>query len=346
LTTFAIIAVLLTLVAVGLVVLPLLRAGTGAHPVAATLTAVAIPATVLVVYLLVSNHDWQSAGESAPGAGPMDEAIAALEQRLAATPDDEEGWILLGSSYLSLNRPADSLKAYQRALEVSGGRSVAARLGVAEARIVLDPASLPGPLGDEIEAVLAEEPGNAKALWYGGLLALARSQPALARERWQALLTLDPPARVREVIEAQLAELDGGLAAAGASAPGPGAPPAAGGVGIQVSVSVADDVLARVSPSAPLFIFVRDAAAAAGPPLAVVKRSAGELPLSIRISDADLMLPGRTLASLTAATLVARIANGGDPVARPGDVQGEARWQAGTGAAAPVSILIDQVVGP
>lgn len=343
-TTFAIIAVLLTLVAVGLVVRPLLRAATGSHPVAATLTAVAIPATVLVVYVLVSNHDWQSAGVSAPAAGPLDEAVAALEQRLVATPGDEEGWILLGSSYLSLNRPADSLKAYERALEVSGGRSVAARLGVAEARIVLDPASLPGPLGDEIEAVLAEEPGNAKALWYGGLLALARSQPGLARERWQALLTLDPPPRVREVIEAQLAELGAEVGTAGpspAAAPGPAA---AGGVGIEVSVSLADDVRSRVSPSAPLFIFVRDATA--GPPLAVVKRAAGELPLTVRISDADLMLPGRSLASVTAATLVARIANGGDPVARPGDLQGEARWQAGTGTVPGVRILIDQVVGP
>ncbi|MBN8280576.1 MAG: hypothetical protein J0M16_08220, partial [Gammaproteobacteria bacterium] len=110
-----------------------------------------------------------------------------------------------------------------------------------------------------------------------------------------------------------------------------------------VAVRVSDAVRARVGSSAPLFIFVRDGAAP-GPPLAVVRRTAGELPLEVRITDADLMLPGRSLANVKAANLVARVANGGDPIAKPGDVFGEAQWQPGNGS--PVTILIDQVVSP
>ena len=209
LTVFAAIAVLLTFVAVGLVVWPLLRAGTSAHPVAATLTALAIPAAVLVVVsarqqLRLAGFCCRRDGCSAAAAaaqGSVEEAVASLERKLEAAPGDEEGWILLGSSYLSLNRPADAANAYQKALDVSGGRNVDARLGVAEARIVLDPGSLSGPVGDEIEAVLKAEPQNPKALWYGGLLSLARGQPAVARERWRALLALSPPDRVRQIIE-------------------------------------------------------------------------------------------------------------------------------------------------
>jgi cytochrome c-type biogenesis protein CcmH len=322
------------------------------HPVAATLTALAIPPLVLVIYVLVSNYDWRAPGTNpaAPDSGTMasvEAAVASLEGQLQADPANEEGWILLGSSYLSLNRPTDAANAYQRALELSGGRNTAARLGVAEARIVLDPASLAGPAGDDIEAVLAVEPRNPKGLWYGGLLSLARGQPALARERWEALLQLSPPEQVREVIESQLAQIDFGVTPGAESSPAPSspaAPAAAPSDGIGVTVSLSEALRARVSPSAPLFVFVRDAQAG-GPPLAVIRRQADELPVTLRITDADIMLPGRSLASVELATVVARIANGGDPIAKPGDVYGEAGWQRG-GDSGPVTILINQVVAP
>lgn len=351
-TAFAIIAAVLTILAVAVVAWPLLRGGADAQPVAATVTAIGIPAAVFVVYLLVSNHDWRAA-PSAPAGQPassmasasVEEAVASLERKLAANPDNEEGWILLGSSYLSLDRPGDAATAYQKALDISGGRSTAARLGLAESRIVQDPASLTGPVGEEIEAVLAEEPQNAKALWYGGMRSLARGDTATTRQRWQALLALSPPDQVRQVIEGQLAQLEGGAGPVAAATPAEAAPPAAAasGAGITVAVRVSDAVRDRVGASAPLFIFVRDGAAP-GPPLAVVRRTAGELPLEVRITDADLMLPGRSLANVKAANLVARVANGGDPIAKPGDVFGEAQWQAGS--TGPVTILVDRVVGP
>ncbi len=348
-TIFAAIAICFTLLAVGLVVWPLLRSGHGVHPVAATLTALAIPPLVLVTYLMVSDYDWRApAPTAAVAGGSVDEAIASLERKLQAEPANEEGWILLGSSYLSLNRPTDAANAYQRAVDLSGGRNIAARLGVAEARIVLDPASITGPAGSEIEAVLAAEPRNPKGLWYGGLLSLARSQPAVARERWEMLLELSPPDEVRQIIESQLAQIGS------QESPGVDSSPEAASVaalpttgtttGIGITVSLSEALRAKVSPSAPLFVFVRDAQAA-GPPLAVIRRKAEELPVTLQISDADVMLPGRSLASIQSATLVARIANGGDPIARPGDIYGEASWQRGA-SSGPIEIVIDRVVSP
>ena len=350
---FAAIAILFTFMSVGLVAWPLLRSGESGHPIAALVTALAIPATVVLVYLLVSQYDWRTpaAGTAvtaspaaSAAAGSMEEAVASLERKLQAAPADEEGWILLGSSYLSLNRPAEAASAYQRALDLSGGRSVDARLGVAEARIVIDPASLSGPVGDEIEAVLKAEPGNPKGLWYGGLLSLARGQPAVARERWRALLELAPPERVRQIIETQLAEIDGGAARGDNPAPNSPAPTrVANPVSISIAVSVSDTVRSQVSASAPLFVFVRDATTG-GPPLAVIRRQASELPVTLLISDADIMLPGRSLANVATAKLVARVANGGDPIAKPGDVYGEAQWQRSAATGNPITITIDQVV--
>lgn len=355
-TIFAVIAVLFTILAVGLVVLPLLRSASDPHPVAATLSALVIPATVVLVYLLVSNYDWreQSAGSSATtsnpssagsaGPGSVEEAIVSLERRLQTEPADEDGWLLLGSSYLSISRPADAIDAYQRALDLSDGRSIEARLGLAEARIILDPASLSGAVGDEIETVLKAEPRNPKGLWYGGLLSLARGQTALAQERWRTLLELSPPERVRQIIETQLAELDGATAGGARPATVPAAASAtADSSGIRVTVSVSESLRKQVPPSAPLFIFVRGAGNA-GPPLAVVRRQASDLPLSLEISDADSMLPGRTLASVATATLVARISLEGDPIAKPGDLYGQAQWVREAKADGPVLIQIDGVV--
>ncbi|MCL4791632.1 MAG: hypothetical protein KJ040_06215 [Gammaproteobacteria bacterium] len=341
---FLLIAGLLTAVTIALLIWPLLRAGPQRSPQAAILAAVVIPVSVWFVYPKVSSYDWVApavqAADPSAGTRSLDEAIAGLEQKLAQDPADEQGWILLGSSYLAVGRLAEAIDAYQRAIDLSGGSNLAARLGAAEARITADPESLSGAAGAEIEAVLALDPRNPKALWYGGILALSRGDIALTRSRWEALLGLDPPQEIQQIIAAQLAQLDSGQTA---PQPADNTKDAAT-TGIDIKVSVSDSLRSRISPSAALFIFVRDPGKP-GPPLAVVRRLASELPLSLRISDADLMLPdGPGLAGLKSAALVARIANGGNPVAQPGDLYGEASWGGMDRTAAVSSIVIDQVV--
>lgn len=354
-TLFVLTSVLLTLLSVGLIAWPLWHAaGPERSRLAATLAACLIPILVWLVYPKISTYNWvtppaQAADPSAQ-ARSLDEAIGGLEQKLAENPSDEDGWVLLGSSYLAVQRPADAVQAYRRAIELSNGNNMAARLGAAEAQIAENPAALSGAAGQEVEAVLEREPRNPKALWYGGMLALSRGDIASVRSRWQALLDLDPPAEVQQIIVRQLAELgvDPSVAAPGsgpsaANAPARGAG-AADSAGIDIKVSVSADLRARISPSAPLFIFVRDPGKP-GPPLAVVRRLASDLPVSLRIGDADLMLPGGPgLAALKSAALVARIANAGNPVAQAGDLYGEASWGGMERSGGTISIVIDQVV--
>jgi cytochrome c-type biogenesis protein CcmH len=109
---------------------------------------------------------------------------------------------------------------------------------------------------------------------------------------------------------------------------------------VTVQVTVSPAVQSGIKAGAPLFVFVRDAAG--GPPLAVVRRSVADLPLTVRISDADVMMPGRSLAGVSRAAVTARVANGGDPVAKPGDVYGEAEWSPASGDS--VAVVIDRVV--
>lgn len=353
---FLLAGVAMILVALGLVAVPLLRRGWRSHGAALLLAVVTIPSATILLYGLISNHQWQPASDSGaggpgamPAAGSLEAAVASLEARLRDNPADEEGWLLLGSSYVNLGRPADAVKAFERALGLSNGNNLVARLNLAEAQVLLNPEALKGVAGQEIDAIIAVEPRNPKALWYGGLRALAIGDGSGAKARWTTLLELSPPERIRQIIEAQLAQLDltGPEAGKGQAAPAGtlagNTVPGNVGATLDLQVSLSPELKAQVAADAPLFVFVRDPARP-GPPLAVVRRRAADLPANLRISDADVMLPGSTLGALQQARVVARIAKGGDPVAQPGDIFGEAAWNAGQQG--PVSIVINQVVGP
>lgn len=100
----------------------------------------------------------------------------------------------MGTSYLRLSRPVDAVKAYQRALDLSGGDNFEARLGLAESRFILDPESLSGSVGTEIEALLAAQPKHPKGLWYGGWVSFARGNPhRLGRVGRRSLPSRRPP---------------------------------------------------------------------------------------------------------------------------------------------------------
>lgn len=337
-TVFIAAAIALTGVAVALVVTPLLRqgGGRGHSPIAATITAVALPAFAILFYIAVSNHDWTAPARvpapAAAQAGDMAEVVAQLERRLAESPDDVEGWLLLGRSYVQLQRLPEARRAIATALEIEP--SSQAKLDLAEVDIILDRANLAGDAGRLVEEVLAQEPDNPKALFYGGMVALQRGDADAVQTRWRKLLAMSPPDNVRQLLEQQLAQLG--------PAPQQTPAPAPGDNGIAVNVSIDSDLSGRIDAGATLFVLARQPGVA-GPPIAAVRASAQQLPASLRISDADTMITGRTLAGLDAVELVARVSNGGGPIAASGDLFGQATWTAGDEERS-VTIVIDQIV--
>lgn len=64
-----------------------------------------------------------SAPQSQAGGLPdVETMIASLAKRLQAQPGDVEGWRTLGWSYLNTGRPAEALKAYEKAIEIAPDR--------------------------------------------------------------------------------------------------------------------------------------------------------------------------------------------------------------------------------
>lgn len=336
---FVVIGIGLTLAAVGLVVMPLLKGREGQNaPVTATVTALLIPAAVILLYLATSNFDWKAPAPTAargPEAGMPDigAAVAQLEDRLRSEPDDLQGWLMLGRSYVQLQRFTDAERAYRTALDLGGGNE--AKLGLAEAAVLGDQTNLGRDAGRMIEEVLAAEPDNHKALFYGGMVAGMRDDMTTLQERWQHLLDLSPPPQIRQFLEAQLAGL-------GARPMPPAADVAGNREGISVHITVSEDLASQIKPGATLFLVAREPERP-GPPVAVVRRLAADLPMTVEISDADAMLPGRTLSGLTEVQLIARIANGGEPTAQPGDISGQMRLMTG-GDSGKVKIHMDRLL--
>jgi cytochrome c-type biogenesis protein CcmH len=96
----------------------------------------------------------------------------------------------------------------------------------------------------------------------------------------------------------------------------------------------------RIKPGAVLYVIARRGSG--GPPLAVQRRAITGWPVTLRLGDADAMLPGISLAGAGPLTLIARISASGQPVAASGDLFGEVGYD--FASAHPASITIDRIV--
>ena len=164
---------------------------------------------------------------------------------------------------------------------------------------------------------------------------LLRGEMKLAQQRWVELQNYDLPPDLRQVLAERLAELElsqGKPAAKGAELAVKGA--------IEITVSLKPDIATNVPPGASLFVIARRGSG--GPPLAVQRRAVGAWPITLRLSDADAMLPGMSLASGGPLTLIARISKSGQPIAASGDLFGEVGYD--FASAHPASITIDRIV--
>jgi cytochrome c-type biogenesis protein CcmH/NrfG len=105
------------------------------------------------------------------------------------------------------------VRAYERADRVAGGRSAEALVGEAEALTLMDDSQLSGQAGKLIERALAIDPTSPQALFFGAAAALRRGELPLARARFTKLLSLNPPAHIKSILEQEISGIDRQLAA-------------------------------------------------------------------------------------------------------------------------------------
>lgn len=305
---------------------------TKAWPVTSLVAAALLVPFAIGLYLNVTT--WAEDPQTAAQLPGVAEMIEGLADRLAQNPDDPQGWRLLGQSYLAVGQYADARQALREAWERTPEPDDEIRVALGEAEALADQQSLAGEAGALFETVLGNDPNNQKALWYGGLAALVTQQPDLARERWSRLLAFNPPENIARVLREQLLALGGVI-------DGADTPPLEDAQAIRLLISVDEAIASRVPSGASLFIFARNPAG--GPPVAVVRASAGALPGEFGLSDANAMIPGSSLASYETLSIVARVSSSGQPIEQSGDLFGEISYRPGQDLNVQ-ALVIDQTV--
>ena len=349
--TFLLLAGLLLIAGVVVIAVPLLRR-TPTQLAPAHWTALAAAGVLVigsaVLYAVWTNWSWH--GE--PAADSPETMVARLARKLESNPDDLQGWLMLGNSYVVLQQYPLAVRAFERADRLADGKSAVALVGEAEALAMSDEAELTGRAGHLIEQALTLDPNSAKALFFGGAAAVRRGDLALGKERFQKLLSLNPPDAIKPILQQQIDAIDQQLSGAHAPGPAMAAAGASGSAGAAKDAANASNAAVRVhielSPSlskadtndaAPLFVFVRDPGQP-GPPLAA-KRLASRFPQNVELTPADSMVPGRAFSAGQKVQVVARIARSGNPMAGSGDPFGEVAYLVGHDGL--VNIVIDHV---
>ncbi|HSC46649.1 MAG TPA: c-type cytochrome biogenesis protein CcmI [Gammaproteobacteria bacterium] len=296
--------------------------------------AVALMLAAGLLYWKFGNWRVGAEGVEAASVPAVEQMVADLAQRLHSTDaDDVQGWEMLGHAYVIMQRYHDAVDAYSHAYRLAGDSNAAILAGYAESLTLADAADFMDKALPLFEKALQVDPRNAQALWYGGLGALERGDKKLAVQRWQSLLAQNPPAEYRTVIEKYVTQAGGSITQPAA---------AADTVEIKVYLSLAPALVSRVKPDETLFLFAEAPGASGGPPLAVRKLKASDLPLDITLSDQDVVVPGRSLSGYSELIVTARISTGGTPTAQPGDLMGQGRWTKKD--TKPIALVIDTVV--
>lgn len=266
-------------------------------------------------------------GEAATAS--VDELLVGLQQRLSENPEDQQGWELLGRSYIELGRFEEAVNAYRQLYQLAGDQPTVMIL-YAEALARSRESDLQGEPTALVEKALAIEPDNQRGLWLSGLIAFQQGDGQTALGRWRRLLALLPEgSSVAEGLAEQISQAEARLGLPGSSssdttpkqAPVEVAGPLAGAPSVLVAVDLAPDLNGRVGADDTLFVYAR---AVNGPrmPLAMARHTAGELPLQVRLDDSMSMTPAMTLSAFPTVEIVARVSRSGTATPQSGDLIG------------------------
>lgn len=154
--------------------------------------------------------------ESVPGPqGRPDpaEMVARLEQRLKTNPNDLEGQIMAGRSYMTLQRIEDAKKAWSKVVELDPGNYEGHFfLGLIQLRTSpLDDLKSSQEALDHFETALIKEPRDPTLLWYKGVALLRLKQYELTDRSWtEAFRNLNPATEDAEFVKKALQSLRAG----------------------------------------------------------------------------------------------------------------------------------------
>jgi cytochrome c-type biogenesis protein CcmH len=308
-------------------------------------TAIALPALAVALYLMLGDAAHvdtapapltQSAGQQAPDMHSVQRMVEKLSARLQREPNDTDGWVLLGRSYMALQRYGEAIFAFARAHELKGD-DPQLLADYAEAFALANGNRLEGRPTQLATRALELQPDNPKALWLAGVAAMQRGDRSSAVGYLQRLQKhLPANSEAAKVVATYLAQTSGATMPApatnspsvpsdrtGATAPTapPGARVASATARLEVNVTLDPALATRAAPGDTVFIFAQ---ASQGPkmPLAIVRKQVKALPVTVTLDDSMAMMPAMRLSQFKEVVVGARVSKSGQATPRSGDLEG------------------------
>ena len=236
----------------------------------------------------------------------------ALDTRVAREREDVNSWFVLGHLRMQLEDYEGAADAFA-ALKDVAGPIPEVDVAWAQARYRADGGEMSPATRSIVDRVLAEQPDHPTMLELLAVDALHRGDFPQAVAHLRRVLRQPIPAERRRELAEVLALARSRIPDSVEAEPDP---PTA------ISIAVSLGAFPNVDPGTPVFVIARDPDAPR-PPLAVRRLTVGDLPTRIELTDADAMMPGRSLSDLDSVELLARVSLGGSPSARTGDLESE-----------------------
>ena len=254
----------------------------------------------------------------------MEALVERLAERMEQSPDNAEGWALLGRSLNALGRHERAAAAYAKAAQLLP-QNADILADYADALAMARGRNLEGEPFALVKRALAADPDHVKALALAGTAEFERRNYPGAIAYWERILKVVPPDSefTRSVIGsiAEARELAGVAAAPGKTTPGKTAKAPAKGVSLVGTVSLDPSLAAKAAPGDTVFILARPAEGSRMP-LAIARVTVAQLPYRFNLDDSMAMAPGATISSHAQITVVARVSKAGSAAPQKGDIEG------------------------
>ncbi len=254
--------------------------------------------------------------------GQMQELTAQLRERLEENPGNTDGWAMLGRTYMRLEQYNDAAWAFERLADSiednDNGKAVAWGLS-AQAQFFLSQGELTAQVTGAIEKARALNPDEINALGLLGIYAFGQENYEEAIGYWERIVEVAPD-------HPQIGSIQQGIEQAyqrlGREAPAADRE-VASGLGVTVRVEIDESFRGEIPEDTTLFVFARSAEGEGGPPLAVARLTAGQLPTDIRLDDRFNMSPDSKLSDAEEVRVQARLSRAGTARPQAGDWQGQ-----------------------
>ncbi|MFA6901507.1 MAG: c-type cytochrome biogenesis protein CcmI [Gallionellaceae bacterium] len=301
--------------------------------VLALVLSVVLPVIAVGVYWKVGSPDALLQKDRVVSAEGFDNvrseaSLRALEEELAAKPDDTESLLLLARSYSDRERFAEAAQAYDKLTRLMP-KEAQLWADYADVLAMASGRTLVGTPTKLLNKALELEPNNFKALALSGSAAMERGDYAATVTYWEKLLNMIPKedenARIVEsgIQQARvlMAQKNGAKSPAKNSSTVENERLQSGKESITGTVVLSASLKAKASPDDTVFVLVR---AAEGPkmPLAIVRKQVKDLPFKFTLDDSTAMSPQMKMSNFDQVVVIARVSKSGNAMTQPGDLQG------------------------